>query len=210
MHNRTGYATGNGTDSALCYCTDQCALSCAMHSRNKRTNRSATSSHSYNCCCRNDAYSNCNLCPVRQRPITVFIESIYRIICAVGKKVKAVQSLIGTQICRIIAINEPSHNRVVISTPEIIQSCFGIIDISPVAEGVEGAKGGGHTAASCQDVTPSIVSIGRYSGSTGVQDCRHVALEVGDIEVVDISGLIGLLRYQILLIVSILYTTTFL
>ena len=45
-----------------------------------------------------------------------------------------------------IRIDEPTCSGVIVSGLEVIEACFYIVDIAPVAEGVEDAEGGSQAA----------------------------------------------------------------
>ena len=78
----------------------------------------------------------------------------------------------------------PSTNlRIVITAGYIVQFCFGVVDIAPVAEGVVGAQGGCQGAGDGEGFAPGVIGVGNHRASRSVQDCRHIPLQVGGVVV---------------------------
>ena len=72
---------------------------------------------------------------------------------------------------------------VIISALEVVESGFGIVDIAAVAEGVEGAEGGGEVAGGGEGIAPGVVGVIYYRCAGGVQNGGHITLEVRHIVV---------------------------
>ena len=66
---------------------------------------------------------------------------------------------------------------------EVIEACFGVVDIAAVAEGVMGTEGGGMGASGGQDVTPGVVGVPDNHSARGVEKGSYIALGVGHIVV---------------------------
>ncbi len=82
-----------------------------------------------------------------------------------------------------ICINESPPVRVIIPTPQVVQSRFYIIDIPPVAEGLDGTQGGSKGTGGGEYLTPRIVGILDHFRATGVQDAHNVPLEIVNVGV---------------------------
>ena len=81
------------------------------------------------------------------RPVTGIVHMVRRIIKAIGKQVGSNER---TGIHHHIGVDEPGNHRVIVPALEVIESCLGIVVISPVTEGVprsHAAGGGGKDAA---------------------------------------------------------------
>ena len=66
---------------------------------------------------------------------------------------------------------------------EVIEAGFGVVDISPVAEGVVSAEGGGERAGRGQELAPGIVGVSDDHSAREIQKSRYIALCVGHIVV---------------------------
>ena len=67
--------------------------------------------------------------------------------------------------CRgiVVRIDKSADFRVVISALQVVQPCFGIVDIAAVAEGVHLAQGGGEGAGGGKDI--AVIVMGILGGS---------------------------------------------
>ena len=63
---------------------------------------------------------------------------------------------------------------------EVIQPCFGVVDVATVCEGIVAADGG-CGAGVRNDIAPCIVDVGGNLSSCGVYDGNYVTLNVGDV-----------------------------
>lgn len=73
--------------------------------------------------------------------------------------------------------------RIIITAGYIIDPGFGIIDIPPVAEGVEFAQRAGHGAGGGQRIAPRVIGISNHLRAATVDQPGHVALRVLQVEV---------------------------
>ena len=70
---------------------------------------------------------------------------------------------------------------IVVPALEVVQLRFGVVDITPVAEGVVGAQGGCQGAG--DGFAPGVIGVGNHWASRSVQDGRHIPLQVGGVVV---------------------------
>ena len=82
-----------------------------------------------------------------------------------------------------VCIDESADCGIVISALQVIEACFYIVDLAPVAEGVLGTEGGGHAAGSGQDLAPGIVGVPDDHSAGGVEKGSYITLCVGHIVV---------------------------
>ena len=61
-----------------------------------------------------------------------------------------------------VGVEEAAKGRIIIPGLEVIETCFGVVDIYPVAQGVMDTEGGSHGAGGNQKLTPSVVSIADF------------------------------------------------
>ena len=66
---------------------------------------------------------------------------------------------------------------------QVVKSCLGVVDIAPVAQGVNGTQGGCHGAGGGKQVAPGIVGVADYKLPGGIENAHHITLEVGYIVV---------------------------
>ena len=104
------------------------------------------------------------------------ISICYRSIIAIRKHVVAYKPLPCCRKC--IPVDKPAHFRVVESALEVVEACLGIVDIAPVADGVQRAQGGCHRAAGFEKFAPGVIGVGDHCGTGGVQDGGDIALKV--------------------------------
>ena len=72
---------------------------------------------------------------------------------------------------------------VIISALEVIEFGFGVVDVTTVAEGVEGAEGGGEVTGGGEGVAPGVVGVGDDGRAGGAQDGSYITLQVRHIVV---------------------------
>ena len=72
---------------------------------------------------------------------------------------------------------------VIISALEVVEFRLGVVDVAAVAEGVEGAEGGGEVTCYGEGVAPGVVGVGDHRCAGCAQDGGHVTLEVRHIVV---------------------------
>ena len=82
-----------------------------------------------------------------------------------------------------IRIDESSRFGIIVAAVEVVQACFGVVDIAAVAEGVILAQRARHGAGGAQELTPRIVSICHHLRACGVHNARYIALRVLQVEV---------------------------
>ena len=66
-----------------------------------------------------------------------------------------------------------------------------VVDIGTVAEGIEGAKSGGHAACGADNVAPGVVGVLYHRCARAVHDSYDITLDVADIVVVGIVPACG-------------------
>ena len=72
---------------------------------------------------------------------------------------------------------------------EIIEASLGIVYIAAVAQGIQGAEGGGHGAGGAERIAPGVVGISHHTGAGTVDDADHIPLQVGHIVI--LGAIIG-------------------
>ena len=141
------------------------------------------------CCCNSDGcYSgnnsyNCNCCydffsPAW--PISRLIVHIDRIVEAIGKQIISIHGFSRIRNS-VIRANKPPELRAIIPAIEVIQPCFGIVVIAPVAEGILFPNG---VAAGVGDgaLTPGVVAVpGHHLARSGPHDGDDIPLHVVEI-----------------------------
>ena len=85
--------------------------------------------------------------------------------------------------CKRIGVQESANLGIVISALEVVQPGFGVVDIATIAEGVEGAEGGGEVTCYGEGVAPGVVGVGDDGCAGCAQDGGHITLEVRHIVV---------------------------
>ena len=105
--------------------------------------------------------NNCSPC----WPVSAVILHNYRIILAVGKHIVAQDPL--TCRCVYIRIDKSAVLGVIISALEVVQPSFVVVDVATIAEGVEGAEGGGEVAGGGEGVAPGVVGEAVSSAAGG-------------------------------------------
>ncbi len=62
--------------------------------------------------------------------------------------------------CVAVGVNKSACGGVVVTALQIVQACFGVVDVTTVAQGVMGAQGGSKAAGGGQDVASGIIGVG--------------------------------------------------
>ena len=106
--------------------------------------------------------------------LTILINLIDRIAITICKKVMSGHVFIQGKVC----IDKTAYARLIISTPEIIESSFFIVDITAVAEGLDGAQGGGKRAGRGKNLAPGIVNIFYHFIVSAVNDTDNIPLQI--------------------------------
>ncbi len=88
-----------------------------------------------------------------------------------------------------IPVQEPTNLRIIIPAVEVVQTRFGVVVISTIAEGVCFAYGFRLRAADAHQFAPAVVDIADDLGSAAVQDADDVPLAVADIVILTIAPL---------------------
>ena len=103
------------------------------------------------------------------------------IIATIGKHIVPNKALAGGG--EGIGVEEAAHLGVVISTLQVVEAGFLVIDISSISQRIDNAEGGGHGAGAGELLAPGIVAITDHSVSGLVQNGYHIALDIGGIVV---------------------------
>ena len=82
-----------------------------------------------------------------------------------------------------IGINKPIPGGIIIPSSEIIESRFYIIEIPPIAEGLDSAQGGSERAGGGERLAPRIVSILYHFVAVAVNDSDNIALEIMNVSI---------------------------
>ena len=82
-----------------------------------------------------------------------------------------------------IAINESENYRRIIPTSKIVKSDFYVIDIPPIAEGLDSAQGGSEGTGGGEDFAPRIVNIFYHFGAGAVNQTDNIALEIMNVSI---------------------------
>ena len=90
--------------------------------------------------------------------------------------------------CRIylyfyISSTESTPCRIIIPAPKVIESSFYVIDIPPIAEGLDGAQGGSEGTGGGEDFAPRIVNIFYHFSAGAVNQTDNIALEVMNVSI---------------------------
>ena len=78
----------------------------------------------------------------------------------------------------MIRINEPTDHGIVVSALQIIQSCFGIVVITPIAERVDFCNSNARIVLGNGTFAPSVITVFRNNGSRFVCDRNDVTLQI--------------------------------
>ena len=121
------------------------------------------------------------------------VNSHYRVVATIHKEIIAIICTISAQIRGIVRVNESANGGIIVTALEIVEACFGVEVIAPVADGVGGCDG----AFGGERVAPGVVGIGGEDCSVGRDDSLDVALLVlyEDALRFGVSGFIGI-AYQ--------------
>lgn len=82
-----------------------------------------------------------------------------------------------------IRIQEPLPVGAVEPASEVVQQGFGVVDVPPVAEGIQRAQGGGQGAGGGEDLAPGVVGVSHHLLAGTVNQPQHIPLQVVDIGV---------------------------
>ena len=82
-----------------------------------------------------------------------------------------------------IRIDKPSPDRVIIPAVQVVQPCFGVIDVPAIAQGIRGAEGGSHGAVGGHGRTPGVVGVGHHLGAAGIDKTGDIALGIFQVEI---------------------------
>ena len=84
-----------------------------------------------------------------------------------------------------IRIDKPSPDRVIIPAVQVVQPCFGVIDVPAIAQGIRGAEGGSHGAVGGHGRAPGIVGVGHHLGAAGVHKTGDIAQGIFQVEILN-------------------------
>ena len=110
--------------------------------------------------------------------MSIRIHTHDRIVPAIGKEICS-RYIAGRYLP--IRIDKPPHLRIIIPAVEVVQSRFGVIVISAVAQGVDRAEGGGGGAVGVEQLAERAVGILDDAAAVRVQQSEHVAAEVAEV-----------------------------
>ena len=110
--------------------------------------------------------------------MSIRIHTHDRIVPAIGKEICS-RYIAGRYLP--IRVHKPPHFRVIISAVEVVQSRFGVVVISAVAQGVDRAEGGGGGAVDLEQLAERAVGILDNAVAVRVQQGEHVAAEVAEV-----------------------------
>ena len=82
-----------------------------------------------------------------------------------------------------VSVNKPIPTRVIIPPLQVIQSRFYIIDIPPIAEGLDSAQGGSEGTGGGEDFAPGIVDIFYHFSAGAVNQTDNIALEIMNVSI---------------------------
>ena len=82
-----------------------------------------------------------------------------------------------------IRIDEPVPGGVIVSTSQVIEACFLVEYIPPVAEGIELAEGRSQGACGGDGLAPGVVPVFYNQRAGVVKQAHHIALEAVDVAV---------------------------
>ena len=86
----------------------------------------------------------------------------------------------------LIRIDKSFPHRIVIPAPQIVQSGLLIVHIPAIAERIHRAQRSSHRASFADRITPRIINIFYHLRTIRVNQRNHIALQIVDIEVIDI------------------------
>ena len=85
-----------------------------------------------------------------------------------------------------ISVQILTDNGIIVSAPQIVQSGFLIIHIPTIAERIQRTNRRCQTAGFADRITPRIITIFYHLRTIRVNQRNHIALQIVDIEVIDI------------------------
>ena len=85
-----------------------------------------------------------------------------------------------------ISVQILTDNGIIVSAPQIVQSGFLIIHIPTISERVQRAQCSRQRASLADRITPRIITIFYHLRTIRVNQRNHIALQIADIEVVNI------------------------
>ena len=85
-----------------------------------------------------------------------------------------------------ISVQILTDNGIIVSAPQIVQSGFLIIHIPTIAERIQHTNRRCQTAGFADRITPRIINIFYHLRTIRVNQRNHIALQIVDIEVIDI------------------------
>jgi len=88
----------------------------------------------------------------------------------------------------LINIDKPTPGTDIISTPEIIQSRFFVVDVAAITEGVQLTEGGGEGAGGGERFTPSVIDVGYDFGAGAVNEGDDITMEIVDVGILGGGG----------------------
>ena len=93
--------------------------------------------------------------------------------------------------------NEAAQSRIVVSAAQIVQPGFLIIDIATILEGVQLAERVGQRTSRVNDLSPSIVRIGYYLGTSIVKQANDIILLVIKVSIGRVSfGMLAIIAAE--------------
>lgn len=101
---------------------------------------------------------------------------------AVCKHVIAQEALAGGG--ESIRVDEAADGGVVVAGLEVIETCFGVVDISTVTQRVMGTEGGSHGAGRAKELAPCVIGVLDNRCAAGIQNGGNITLNIGGIVVV--------------------------
>ena len=88
--------------------------------------------------------------------------------------------------CKAICIDEPLPHRIIIPTPQIVQSGLLVIYIPSRPERIHRTQRSSHRASLADQITSCIINIFYHLRTIRVNQRNHIVLQIVDIEVIDI------------------------
>ena len=86
----------------------------------------------------------------------------------------------------LIRIDKSFPHRIIIPAPQVVQSSFLIVHIPTIAERIQRTNRRRQTAGFTDRITPRIITIFYHLRTIRVNQRNHIALQIVDIEVIDI------------------------
>ena len=86
----------------------------------------------------------------------------------------------------LIRIDKSFPHRIIIPAPQVVQTSFLIVHIPTIAERIHRAQRSSHRASLADRITPRIINIFYHLRTIRVNQHNHIALQVVDIEVINI------------------------